>query len=260
MTSAEDEQKFTFQPLQNTFLVLEKPGVRDLFTKWGLQWMQLKTFYYNQHMKPYQKDDFVKDFFKDPLVNSHVQVVSRAHQWCPLGLRDQITKTTAETVPATSLSMSFFDRLTSAGIVRQSGSIVKCYDEMYGDIMISDELRKMLLMDDSDNYDVFSEEDRSEFLFKIFKHVCLGGSVCQYEDDVPPYLDTTKMLYKDLVSVVKDTKTNELSVSTIVFKVQAWVGDHLVFPAASEHEQTFCYLTVDPVKRHVTLWHHVWDN
>ena len=26
----------------------------------GLQWMQLKKFYYNQHMKPYQKDDFVK--------------------------------------------------------------------------------------------------------------------------------------------------------------------------------------------------------
>ena len=67
----------------------------------------------------------------------------------------------------------------STGIVRQSGSIVKCYDDMYGDIMISDELRKMLLMEDSDNYDVFSEKDRSEFLFEIFKHICLGGSVCQ---------------------------------------------------------------------------------
>ena len=66
-----------------------------------------------------------------------------------------------------------------AGIVRQSGSIVKCYDEMCGDIMISDELRKMFLMDDSDNYEVYSEEDRTEFLFRIFKHICLGGSVCQ---------------------------------------------------------------------------------
>ena len=65
------------------------------------------------------------------------------------------------------------------GIVRQSGSIVKCYDEMYGDIMISDELRKMLLLDDSDNYEVYSEGDRAEFLFRIFKHICLGGSVCQ---------------------------------------------------------------------------------
>ena len=45
--------------------------------------------------------------------------------------------------------------------------------------MISDELRKMFLMDDSDNYEVYSEEDRTEFLFCIFKHICLGGSVCQ---------------------------------------------------------------------------------
>ena len=65
------------------------------------------------------------------------------------------------------------------GIVRESKSIVKCYDEMYGDIMISDELRKLLLLDDSDNYEVYSEKDRSEFLFRIFKHICLGGSVCQ---------------------------------------------------------------------------------
>ena len=65
------------------------------------------------------------------------------------------------------------------GIVRQSKSIVKCYDEMYGDIIISDELRKMLLLDDSDHYEVYSEKDRSEFLFRIFKHICLGGSVCQ---------------------------------------------------------------------------------
>ena len=70
----------------------------------------------------------------------------------------------------------------NTGIVRQSRSIVKCYDEMYGDIMISDELRKMLLMEESDNYEVYSEKDRSEFLFHIFKHICLGGSVCQVSD------------------------------------------------------------------------------
>ena len=66
-----------------------------------------------------------------------------------------------------------------AGIVRQSQSIVKCYDEMCGDIVVSDELRKMLLLEESDNYAVYSEKERSEFLFQIFKHVCLGGSVCQ---------------------------------------------------------------------------------
>ncbi len=56
-----------------------------------------------------------------------------------------------------------------------------------------------LLLEDSDNYDIFSETDRKEFLFCLFKHMCLGGEVCQYEDSIQPYLDATKLLYKDLV-------------------------------------------------------------
>lgn len=38
---------------------------------------------------------------------------------------------------------------------------------------------QMLLLEDSDNYDLFSASDRDQFLFRVFKHVCLGGPVCQ---------------------------------------------------------------------------------
>jgi len=58
---------------------------------------------------------------------------------------------------------------------------------------------QMLLMPDSDNYDMFSAEERNEFLFLLFRHLCLGGAVCQYEDTVQPYLDATKAIYKDLI-------------------------------------------------------------
>ena len=34
-------------------------------------------------------------------------------------------------------------------------------------------------MEDSDKYDVFSRDDRSEFLFKVFLHITLGGPVNQ---------------------------------------------------------------------------------
>jgi len=54
-------------------------------------------------------------------------------------------------------------------------------------------------MQDSDNYDMFTEEERSEFLFRVFRHLCLGGAVCQFEDTIQPYLDATKAVYKDLV-------------------------------------------------------------
>ena len=39
----------------------------------------------------------------------------------------------------------------------------------------------MHLMEESDNYDVFSENEKEEFLFRIFKHLCLGGDICQVE-------------------------------------------------------------------------------
>ena len=58
---------------------------------------------------------------------------------------------------------------------------------------------KMLLVEDSDNYDTYSAAEREEFLFQLFRHICLGGALCQYEDSVEPYLEITKLIYKDLV-------------------------------------------------------------
>ena len=60
-------------------------------------------------------------------------------------------------------------------------------------------LLQMLLIEDSDNYDMFTEEERNEFLFQLFRHLCLGGTICQYEDTIQPYLDATKAIYKDLI-------------------------------------------------------------
>ena len=76
-------------------------------------------------------------------------------------------------------------------------------------------------MKESENYDIFSAKDRSEFLFKVFTHITLGGPVnqvrvsreeccksglltrqtCfQYEDEVKLYLSTAKLLYKTLLT------------------------------------------------------------
>ena len=60
----------------------------------------------------------------------------------------------------------------------------------------------MLLIDDSDNYCLYSDSERDEFLFRIFFHICLGGRFNQYEDELQPYLDVTKQVYKDLIRYV----------------------------------------------------------
>lgn len=58
----------------------------------------------------------------------------------------KVTKIEATVVPCTQISMSFFDRLYSEGVVRETGTIVKCYDDYYDDILISDELRKVSII------------------------------------------------------------------------------------------------------------------
>lgn len=55
----------------------------------------------------------------------------------------EIDNVTVEEVPATVLNMEFFDKLEKCDVVRESGRIVKCFDEVVEDFVISDELRKV---------------------------------------------------------------------------------------------------------------------
>ncbi|XP_075448549.1 cilia- and flagella-associated protein 300 isoform X3 [Ascaphus truei] len=180
-----------------------------------------QTFSFDQNFQSYQKDDFVWAFFQDPNVISHLKLLSDSSgQWVTLGT--QVKKVEAKEMPCTQLSMSLFDCLYTEHIVRESGHILKCLDEYFDDFPISDELRKVLLLDDTDKFDIFSQSDREEFLFHLFKHLCLGGALCQFEDVIDPYLQTTKSIYKDLMSVQKDPETKQIHIISTVFKVSAY--------------------------------------
>lgn len=224
--------------------------------KWGMKGrIIVQYFSYDQLFQAYQKDDFMLDFFQDPAVVASLHVLSDGGTWGPSGFTAEKVEVT--TVPCSVTSMTFFDRLEAEGLVRDNGRIVKCFDEFFEDFTISDEVRKMILLEDSDNYEVYSESEREEFLFRLFEHLSLGGSVCQYEDSISPYLDTTKALYKDLISVQKDASTKELRVISHIFKVKAWDKDgYQFYPCDQDHRQTFAYVAVDPLKRHVAVLYH----
>ncbi|GFQ88613.1 cilia- and flagella-associated protein 300 [Trichonephila clavata] len=124
-----------------------------------------------------------------------------------------------ETVPCTLLSTDIFDRIYDRGIVLQDGTIRKCFEEYVNDIVIADELRNMLLMEESDNYYLYEEMERKEFLFRIFQHFCLGGSLNQYEDNIEPYFLMAKTLYKDLICVRKTGTQKKITIMSKVYKV-----------------------------------------
>ena len=99
---------------------------------------------------------------------------------------------------------SFFEKIIliefSPGVLRSNGSIQGCFNTYVDEFLIADELRGCLLDPSHLAYDSFSEEDRREFIFRLFQSLCLGGRLCQYEDEIAPYLDVTKKMYKDLIT------------------------------------------------------------
>lgn len=117
-------------------------------------------------------------------------------------------------VPGTLTRMDLFDKLGDAepSILRGTSSIMKCMEEIVdgftvspwarpdvqrrhahwichsgsllrpGCTQVSDTLREMLVKgDESENCELYSEQDKAEFLFRVFKALCLGGSMNQYE-------------------------------------------------------------------------------
>lgn len=48
-------------------------------------------------------------------------------------------------------------------------------------VQVCDMLRDALLNCESENWNLFTEEENSEFIMRIFRHLCLGGSINQFE-------------------------------------------------------------------------------
>lgn len=81
----------------------------------------------------------------------------------------------------------------------ETKSIKMMLEEEIKGIMVGDKLRECLLNEESEFYSTFNDEDRREFVFRVFEHLVLGGAMCQYEDKITEYYDQTKQLYKSLV-------------------------------------------------------------
>jgi hypothetical protein len=59
-----------------------------------------------------------------------------------------------------------------------------------------DLLRDLLLNEETENYELFSEEDEKQFIFRIFKWLAVGGSMNQPDEKIDNYLQMTKTLYR----------------------------------------------------------------
>ena len=122
-------------------------------------------------------------------------------------------------------------------------------------IEVMDCLREALIMEESEKYEAFSEGDRSELLFRIFKIIALGGSLCQYENHLTKYRETAKLIYKSMVSVKKDKTTGSLFFDTHVFELKGLEGQAIL---GREHTQNCVLVAVNSSSRNANVLVNKW--
>ena len=257
---------------------------RSFLRKWDLDThARVARFRYTKPFHRMDADEFVRDFFDSDVVNEHFRVLDRAKRWRSVReiVRDAgedeedeerdanakkdeektkpiaVASASYAKTPCSAVSMSLFDRLrddtpepriTRAG---DSDALVRKIEETVDGGAVA-----------GGGAASGSEAEKAEFLFRVFSHLVLGGSMCQYEETLTPYEDVAKAVYKSLVRAKKDG--DGAAVASDVYSATAIVpaGDATkkknavsLFPRPN-HVQNFCYLCVDPWRRHVTVWYH----
>ena len=252
--------------------------------KWGLlRGTRVWTFRYDRNYHKMQREDFLNDLFSDARVREALRDVLRAPGASDAPATGAV-RVESESLRATQTSLSFFDGLQdpALGIAREDGTICKCMDEYYDGFLVADKLREFLLNEESENaglpFDAYGEDAEREFLFVVFRHLVIGGSLNQFEDMLQPYLETTKRIYKRLLTVRKHPKTGKADIASQVYAVRSITlaaggaegdagGDAdadavRLFPPANATAaiQTWLYVTTDPYRRVCKVFFHNYQN
>ena len=107
-------------------------------------------------------------------------------------------------------------------------------DEWVDGMQLSDRLRQALAFEEDPHYETFQDDKyANEFIFCLFRFLTLGGGMCQNDDKVTEYLESTKECYKDLVAVAKDQDTQEIKPLTLAFRIGSVAGAE--YMKTSEH-------------------------
>ncbi|XP_014244163.1 uncharacterized protein C11orf70 homolog [Cimex lectularius] len=250
--------KFKFTAVgRKTCDALENKHNQELLMKWSLKGhMKVNYFNFNEPFHIYDMQDFVDSFFASPSVISVIQAVDyNTNSWVNLGI--PASKTQFESVPCNVTSMDFFKRLEENNKLVLSGRLIPCLEETVDDFegfYISNTLQAMVLDKHDASKDLYKQSERNQFIFQLFKHLVLGGKWCQYEDTLSPYLEVTKSLYKDLVSVERYEKEKNFFIRSVVLKCKAYgENGEPICPTKPDHIQNFIYLIIDPFKRQVAV-------
>ncbi|XP_050442531.1 cilia- and flagella-associated protein 300-like [Adelges cooleyi] len=255
--------KYSFYHLPNKEATgLNSKEIQEYILKWSMKkCLSIAYYAFNQEFCEENIDLFILDFFQDSNVAKTLQIDPDTF------LEDKVAKVKIEEVPCTVTSMAFFDRLLDSqnnvvcnGQDKEDNHLIRlCMEDYKHGIYITNNLKMMLLDDECEEYALYDREERAEFIFRLFKHLVVGGIWCQDDTIIEPYLDATKSIYKDLLAVEKMSDSKQPSVASRVYRVVALNSNNtVIFPKAHTEsaDYSFAYLTVYPKTRTVALLVH----
>lgn len=146
------------------------------------------------------------------------------------------------------LNLNLLDCLEERGLVGKEGYIKKTMGELWNGVEIVDKVREALIVQDSDDFDVFDSEKRKELLVYLLRIIVVGGYLNQYDDYITPYRDALKDMYKNLVTVRKDPSSGQLFVDSHVYELNIFDSD-----SGEDHPLSVCLLIVSPFVRTATI-------
>ena len=161
--------------------------------------------------------------------------------------------------------MNYFDIFKELGMVTEKGDIRQDFEERVDGMVLGDRIRKAWLFEDTkdiEGWDALHQPKyQKEFIFNLFMHIEIGGSVNQWYNNIAPYLNSVKLLYKDLITVAKDNDTQEIKSFSHCFRIDKLEGCNAMYPSKSqEHYQNATYVLVDPINWHVTILQNRWQD
>ncbi|KAG7168535.1 cilia- and flagella-associated protein 300-like [Homarus americanus] len=242
---------FTYLP-DKKFLTLEDPSMQHMLRKWSmLGRLSCQAYVFDQEFSGYQLEQFTENFIKSPAVASSLEVW-RGHHKEPLGYGARVE--CVEEVPCSLTSMDVFRRLYETEVVKDDGEIVRCPEQYHHDLVLDDNLKKVLVDEGGELWDVLKEADRQQLLLRLFRLVALGGECCQFEDNIHQYLVVTRALYKDLVTPIIENGRIVVKSKAAQIRVKAACGAWV--PEDPTHSQNILLLVVNPHAHTVHVFLH----
>lgn len=233
--------------------------VHDALTQWGIDHsMKLAEFHFSKAFNPADVQRFIDDFFNDEDVRANFllpDISGMPTRPLPIRTKSRFSLMHVQSTHLEGLMPAVSERFISGSNFKGRAP----YKPQHLDISIDFEIDEALFDPDSTLYQILSEDWRSDLLCALFSVLRAGGALNQQSSNAEPYLTVTQKLYKLLVEPVRLETEDMLTLSHIYCYRILSLGDIDFFPDNPDtdlHPGNRCFLVINTLRRHITLFYN----